>query len=107
MVYTTNELKLSALKKERALINRLLTINLPFKIIQSIIIYLHSREKKTIEIGNKNKKTKKRIDGITVIILQYCHYWGIIIVYLYYMWIQVLLGFTKQVNVFMSLQLDI
>ena len=107
VVNMTNELKWNESKKEQALIKRLLAINLPIKIIQSIIISANSCEQKMTEIGNKNEKLQAKIDGIIVIIFEYFHCWGLIIVYLYYSWLGVFLGFMKQVNVLMSLRLYI
>ena len=55
VINVTNELKWSEFKKEQALIKRLLAINSPLKMIQSIIISVKSCEHKMTEIGIKNE----------------------------------------------------
>ena len=51
---------LSESKKYQALIRRLLSINSPLKMIQSIIIFVNSCRHKKIELGNKKEKIKNK-----------------------------------------------
>ena len=59
-----------------------------------------------IEIGSKNKILKTKVEGIIFIIFQYFHYWKVIIVYLWNIWLKVFSGFKKQLSILMSLLLD-
>ena len=59
-------------KNEEALIKRLLSIYIPPKFIQAIIISTNNYEQKMIEIGNKNKKIKNKDKW------NYCHHMPIL-----------------------------
>ena len=85
----------------------MLAINFSLKVIQEVVFYINTFKQDMIAVGNENQKNKTKIDGIIVIICLYYHCWGIIIVYRYYIWINVLFGLKKQVNVLMILRLDI
>ena len=80
MISITNELNFSESKIEQALIERLIAINLPLKIIQSIISSMNTCKQKMIEIREKNEKLKTKIYGTIVFVFQYCHCWRLIIV---------------------------
>ena len=56
----TNESKISKDKKEEALINCLLAINLSLKVIQAVIFSLNTYEKEMIEVGNNNEKIRNK-----------------------------------------------
>ena len=77
------------------------------KVIQAVIFSIDTYEQDIISVGNENKKISSNTNGIIVIIFLCYHCWGQIIVYPYFIWINVLFGWMKQKNVLTSLKLDI
>ena len=49
-----------------------------------------------IAVGNENKKVKTKTDGIIVIIWLCYHCWGVIIVYPYFILLNILFGLLRQ-----------
>ena len=98
---------MSEFKKQEELIKRLLAINLLLKVIQSSIISVNSCKQKMIEIENKNEKNKNKDRW------NYCHHFPILlllgdnhIIPLLHR-TENLLIFMKQMNLLLSLRLDI
>ena len=77
------------------------------KVIQAVIFSINTYKQDMIVVGNDNKKLKTKTDNFIFIVCLYYHFWGEIIVYPYFIWINVLFGLMKQNNVLMSLRLDI
>ena len=67
MINDINESKISKHKKEEALINHLLAINVSLKVIQSVIFSINTHKQDMIAVGNENRKFKKDI-------WNYCHH---------------------------------
>ena len=90
-------------KKEEALNKRLLAIKFLLKVIQAIVISVNTHGQKMTEIGNKNIYFYKKDKWNYYHHFPIFHFWGIIIVYYYYIWLKVLFGLKKQVDVLTSL----
>ena len=88
--------------KKEARIKHLLAINFLLKFIQSTIISINTHKQKMIEIGNKTKKIRNKINGTIVIIFLYCRCWGLIMIYRYYIGLKVLFVLKEQVTALMS-----
>ena len=82
-INNTNESKLSKNKTEVSLISRLAAKFFSFKLIQVIIFSINTYEQDMIAVDNKNT------DGIIVTIYLCYHCWGRIIVYPYFIWLNV------------------
>ena len=103
----TNESKTSKDRKEESVISSLLVKKLSLKVIQAVIFSIDTYKQDMIAVGNENQKNQSKTDGIIVIICPCYHCWGQIIVYPYFIWLNVLFGLMKQKNVLMNLKLDI
>ena len=91
-----NESELIKDKTEEALIIRLLSKHFLLKVIQAVILSINTYEQDIIEVGEENKKIKTNTDIIIVIIFLCYHCWVQIIVYPYYIWLNILSGLMKQ-----------
>ena len=60
VINDTNESKISKDIKEEALLNRLLAVNSPLKVIHSVILYIHIYKQDIIEVENENKNIKNK-----------------------------------------------
>ena len=76
----------------------LLAKTISLKVIQAVILFINTYEQDMIAVENENQKMKTKTDGIIFIICLFYHCWGIIIVYPYFIWINVFIWIneTKQ-----------
>ena len=91
----TNESKISKGKTEEYVVSSLLAKTFSLKLIQAVIFSIDTYEQDIISVGNK-KKIQSTINGIIVIICPCYHSLGKIIVYSYFIWVNVLFGLMKQ-----------
>ena len=102
-----NGSKISTNKTEEALIIHLLAKIFSLKFIQEVIFSINTYEQDMIAVDNENKRLKIKTDWIIVIICLCYQCWGIIIVYHYYIWLNVLFRLMKQNILLMNLRLNI
>ena len=81
----------------------MLAKTISLKVTQVVIFSINTYEQYMIAVGNKNKNLKTNTYGIIFIICRCYHCWGQIIIYPYFIWINVLFGLMKK-NVVMSLR---
>ena len=85
----------------------MLAINSSLEVMEAVIFFMNTHEHEMIAVGNKSGEIKTKIDGIVLIICICCHCLGLIIVHRYYIWLNIISSLKTQVNVLMSLRLDI
>ena len=85
----------------------LLAKTFSLKLIQVVIFYIDTYEQDMIAVVNDNKTNQSKIDGIIVKLYPCYHCWGEIIVYFFFIWLNVLFGLINQRNVLTRLKLDI
>ena len=102
-----NKSTLSQDKTKEAFISSLSAKNFMLKVTQAVIFSINTYRQDMIAVGNKNNKLKTKTDGIIVFICLCYNCWKRIIVYHYFIWINVLFGLMVKNDSLMCLLLDI
>ena len=93
--------KLSEDKTKEAIIISLLAKKFLLKVIQAVIFSINIYKQDTISAWNERKKLETKT-GVIIVITCLCYdCWRQIIVYHYFIWLNVLFGQIKQNNVLM------